>query len=96
QELKNLLDTVDLKRLCKKTGVERVDAGPKGLVLQFRKNFFCNPEGLVRWMDDWQDGEIRLRSDHKLVIARELTNNQRMDFVRRILKEFVSLCNTIE
>ena len=45
-------------------------------------------------MEAWHDGEIRLRSDYKLVIARELTNNQRMEFVSRILKEFVSLCNT--
>ena len=95
QELNNLLDTVDLKRLCKQTGVERIDAGPKGLVLQFRKNMFCNPEGLVRWMENWHDGDVRLRSDHKLVIARELTNNQRMAFVHQILKEFVSLSDTI-
>ena len=95
QELKNLLDTVDLKRLCKKTGVERVDAGPKGLVLQFRKNIFCNPEGLVRWMGGWRDGEVRLRADHKLVIARELTNNQRMGFVQKVLKEFISLCDNV-
>lgn len=35
-EVRNLLDVVTLKRLCREAGVERLEAGPKGMVIQFR------------------------------------------------------------
>lgn len=84
-EVKNLLDVVELKRLCRGAGVERLEAGPKGMVLQFRGNSFANPEGLIRWMGAWKDGAVRLRPDHKLAVVRELTNVQRIDLARRVV-----------
>ena len=90
-EVKNLLDIVDLKRLCRSAGVERVEAGPKGMVLQFRKNQFCDPQGLAGWMNRWKDGTVRLRADHKLAVVRELTNVQRIDLARRVLRDFARL-----
>ncbi len=82
-ELKNLLDVVELKRNCRAAGIERLEASPKGMVLQFRGNHFANPEGLIRWMAKWTDGTVRLRPDHKLAVVRELTNVQRIDLARR-------------
>lgn len=52
-EVKNLLDIVELKRLCRQAGVERVEAGPKGMVLQFRNNTFRNRPG---WCSGWGNG----------------------------------------
>lgn len=85
EEVKNLLDVVDLKRLCRQSGVEKVDAGPKGMVLQFRNNSFRDPAGLVQWMAGWKDGVMRLRPDHKLAVVRELTNVQRVGLARKVL-----------
>ncbi|MCX2560291.1 transcription-repair coupling factor [Acetobacter farinalis] len=90
-EVKNLLDIVDLKRLCRAAGVERLEAGPKGMVLQFRNNSFKNPAGLVQWMGRWKDGTVRLRTDHKMAVVRELTNSQRIDLARRVLRDLVAL-----
>lgn len=90
-EVKNLLDIVDLKRLCRAAGVERLEAGPKGMVLQFRNNSFKNPAGLVQWMGRWKDGAVRLRTDHKMAVVRELTNSQRIDLARRVLRDLVAL-----
>lgn len=90
-EVKNLLDIVDLKRLCRAAGIERLEAGPKGMVLQFRQNSFKNPAGLVQWMGRWKDGAVRLRPDHKLAVVRELTNVQRIDLARRVLRDLVKL-----
>ncbi len=50
EEVENLLRVVALKRACREAGVEKLDAGPKGMVLSFRGNAFRNPAGLVRWL----------------------------------------------
>ncbi|GBQ24932.1 DNA helicase transcription-repair coupling factor [Acetobacter estunensis NRIC 0472] len=84
-ELKNLLDVVALKRFCREAGIERLEAGPKGMVLQFRGNSFANPEGLIRWITNWKDGAARLRPDHKLAVVRELTNAQRIKLARKVV-----------
>ena len=47
EEVENLLQVVALKRACREAGVEKLEAGPKGMVLTFRGNAFSNPAGLV-------------------------------------------------
>ncbi|MBI3512642.1 MAG: transcription-repair coupling factor, partial [Proteobacteria bacterium] len=46
-EVGNLLQIIQIKRLCIDAGVEKVEAGPKGAVLAFRLNHFANPPALV-------------------------------------------------
>ena len=91
EEAQNLLDVVTLKRLCRTAGVEKLEAGPKGMVVQFRRNKFSNPAGLVAWMatkrpkDPAKDfGEMRLRPDHKLALVREMTITQRIRIAREV------------
>ena len=50
EEVENLLQVVALKRACREAGVEKLDAGPKGMVIGFRGNAFANPAGLVNWL----------------------------------------------
>ncbi len=50
EEVENLLSVMALKRACREAGVEKLEAGPKGMVLTFRGNAFGNPAGLVRWL----------------------------------------------
>jgi len=69
EEVENLLEIVAIKVLCRKAGVEKVDAGPKGAVLTFRNNMFANPAGLVGFIGK-QLGTVKLRPDHKLVFGR--------------------------
>jgi transcription-repair coupling factor (superfamily II helicase) len=66
QEVKQLLDVMEIKGLCRQAGIAQVDAGPKGAVVAFRKNEFANPEGLVRYMQKAK-GRMKLQPDHKLV-----------------------------
>ncbi len=80
----NLLQVMALKRGCREAGVERVEAGPKGMVLQFRGNAFANPGGLVGWLGT-QKGGIQLRPDHKLAIAREMVVGERIRTARDVL-----------
>ena len=83
-EVENLLQVVALKRGCREAGVERLEAGPKGMVLAFRGNAFRNPGGLVGWLGS-QKQSIRLRPDHKLAIAREMDVAERMKLAREVV-----------
>jgi transcription-repair coupling factor (superfamily II helicase) len=85
EEVDNLLGVVALKRLCREAGVEKLEAGPKGMVLTFRGNAFSNPAGLVRWLSS-KGGLVRLRPDHKLAISRDMDVVTRLKFARDTLK----------
>ena len=68
-EVDNLLRVVALKQVCRRAGVEKVDAGPKGATVAFRGNDFANPAGLVALISR-QAGTMTLRPDHRLVLRR--------------------------
>lgn len=68
-EVELLLKLVFVKALCLKANVEKVDAGPKGVVIGFRHNLFPNPQGLVGYIAE-QASLAKIRPDHKLVLQR--------------------------
>jgi len=90
KEVDNLLGVVALKRACREAGVEKLDAGPKGMVVTFRGNQFRNPAGLVRWLSG-KGGLVRLRPDHKLAIVREMDVMTRLKFARDTLDALVRI-----
>jgi transcription-repair coupling factor (superfamily II helicase) len=69
-EVENLFQTMTIKRLCKEAGVEKVDAGPKGVVLTFHDNRFANPPKLIE-MIQRESPMMKLRPDQKLVWLRD-------------------------
>ena len=87
-EVENLLQVVSIKRLCRDAGVEKLDAGPKGVVLAFRRNKFSNPGGLVGWVTA-QKGTVKLRPDHKLAMVREMELPARVKAARGMLDALV-------
>jgi transcription-repair coupling factor (superfamily II helicase) len=90
-EVTNLLDVVGIKRLCRTAGVERLEAGPKGAVIAFRRNSFANPQGLVRWLGG-QGGLAKLRPDHRLVLVRDMENpSLRLRTVRDALGQLAGM-----
>ena len=84
EEVDNLLQVVALKRACREAGVEKLEAGPKGMVVGFRGNAFRNPAGLVSWLSS-KGGAIRLRPDHKLAIVREMSVAERVRVARDVV-----------
>ena len=88
EEVENLLQVVSLKRACREAGVEKLDAGPKGMVIGFRGNAFANPAGLVSWLagkGGKLGGQVRLRPDHKLAIVRDMDLAMRLRNAREVL-----------
>lgn len=90
-EVANLLQVVAIKRLCRRAGVERVEAGPKGAAFAFRGNDFANPAGLVSFIGRMA-GTAKLRPDHRLVIRRGWPDaGARLDGVRRFLDDLAAV-----
>jgi transcription-repair coupling factor (superfamily II helicase) len=64
EEVEHLLQVVAIKALSRRANVEKVEAGPKGIVLSFRDNIFANPEGLIAFIRK-QGSAVRMRNDPK-------------------------------
>ncbi len=89
--VRNLLAVIELKQLCRRVGVERIDVGPKGLSLAFRNNEFSRPEQLVAWIAS-KAGEVQLRADHKLVMQRAMpAADARPAVCKEIVQEILAL-----
>ena len=72
ETMKNLLEIVELKQLCRQLNIQKFDAGDKGFALSFRENKVGDPDALIGWIAA-QRGKVLLKSDHRIVIRDELT-----------------------
>ena len=90
-EVENLLGIVAIKRLCRKAGVEKVEAGPKGAVLQFRNNRFAQPEKLVAYISKNQK-LFSIRPDQRLVLRQDWEQPKaRVTGVEKLMKNLAAL-----
>lgn len=88
-----LLDTVGIKLNCRKAGIEKLEAGPKGAVLAFRNDSFANPAGLVGFIQQ-NSGTAQLRPDHRLVFQRQWIDDEvRLDGVRLLARTLAKLAS---
>ena len=76
EEVDHLLKVVFIKALCRKANVEKLDAGPKGVVLHFRSKTFANPAGLVKYIGE-QGSLAKIRGDHSVVLMRDWPSAQK-------------------
>jgi transcription-repair coupling factor (superfamily II helicase) len=69
-EVQHLLKIVYIKSLCRTANVEKLDAGPKGVVVQFRNREFPNPGALVGYIAK-QGIMAKIRPDHSIFFQRD-------------------------
>jgi transcription-repair coupling factor (superfamily II helicase) len=62
------------------------------MVLSFRRNQFNNPGGLVAWISS-RGATLKIRPDHKLVVARDMDVNARVGIARDVLGNLTRLAN---
>lgn len=70
-EVQHLLKVVYIKALCRTANVEKLEAGPKGVVVQFRGKQFPNPAALVGYIAK-QGTMAKIRPDHSVFLTRDL------------------------
>ncbi|GJD95591.1 transcription-repair coupling factor [Methylobacterium iners] len=90
-EVEQLLKIVTIKILCRDTNVEKVEAGPKGVVVHFRDKAFANPTGLVAYVAG-QASFAKVRPDMSVVFIRELDSiPERLSVTTTILRELARI-----
>lgn len=90
-EVEHLLAVTRIKQLCREAGVERVDAGPRGLVIAFHNQTFARPEKLIEFIAK-NPATAKIRPDQSLVLTRDWEKPEsRLKGVDKSLKKIVEL-----
>jgi transcription-repair coupling factor (superfamily II helicase) len=96
EEVRHLLQVVEIKGLCRQAGIEQIDAGPKGAVIAFRNNAFANPEGLIAFISE-AGKQVKLQPDHKLIYyANWPTSEDRLEGARDLLKRLAKIAGAVK
>ena len=86
EEVNNLLMTLMIKNKCLYNKINLVDAGPKGVVIGFKNNFFKNADKLLEWVSK-KTGQVKIRPDQKIFLQKNLNSRE---------EKFNSILNLIE
>ncbi|MDD9329195.1 MAG: hypothetical protein PV353_01990, partial [Bartonella sp.] len=90
-EVQHLLKVFYIKILCRKAPVEKIDAGPKGIVIQFRNNYFENGIALVQWVEK-QGSMAKIRPDQSIVFIRDWNKvNERLVGLSNIMTQLAEM-----
>lgn len=92
EEVRNLLDVIKLKILCRQTGVEKIDVGPKAIVMQFHGSANIDPQRLMLFVQA-NSKDVKLRPDNKLVFAKEETEDFSRNF--ELVEEYLGKISRI-
>ncbi len=86
-ETKQLLEITAIKASCKRLGIARLDAGPKGALITFRDDTALQPADILALVRA-QPARLRLRPDSKLVVQNTgHTAEARLKAIRALLSE---------
>ncbi|SFR39421.1 transcription-repair coupling factor [Yoonia tamlensis] len=69
REVNTLMLVVRIKAMCKRAGIAKLDAGPKGATIQFHNDKFASPAGLVEFVHA-QKGQAKVK-DNKIVVLQD-------------------------
>ncbi|MCB1475520.1 MAG: transcription-repair coupling factor [Rhodobiaceae bacterium] len=93
-EAEHLLDIVRIKLLCRRANVEKVETGPKGIVLSFRDNRFAQPAALMKFIGD-EGHRAKVRPDHRVFFSRDLPDaGDRLRATATIARKLASLAES--
>ena len=91
KETRQLLELVAIKQACKRANVQKLDAGPKGIVLTLHQNRFPRPERLVGLIAE-SKGRLKVRPDHRIVVGQETASPaERLKLARTIAGQLAQL-----
>ena len=76
QEVENLLTTIEIKQLCYKANIAKIDAGAKGILITFHNNTFHAVDKLLEMVNK-SFGVIKIRPDQKLFVEGKLDDYQK-------------------
>jgi transcription-repair coupling factor (superfamily II helicase) len=90
-EIHDLMAIVAIKLLCRRANVDKVEAGPKGIIVSFRNQAFANPNGLVKYVSE-KGPTAKVRPDMRIVFAGLFEKTSiRLKATRQLLTDLVAL-----
>jgi transcription-repair coupling factor (superfamily II helicase) len=90
-EVRYLFKIAAIKAYCRRANVEKVDAGPKGMVITFRENKFAQPDRLVYFIRSYGNA-AKVRPDMKVVFLQEWdTPEERLEGATEIMRALANL-----
>ena len=90
-EVENLLKTIEIKQLCYKANIAKVDAGAKGILIAFHNDKFAAVDKLIDLVSR-SFGVLKIRPDQKLFVDRDLSSyNERIAFLKKAVIKLVDL-----
>ena len=90
-EVNQLLKIVSIKGLCRRANVEKVEAGPKGVIVTFKDASFANPNGLVQYVAS-QGPRAKVRPDMRVVFTGEYDSAEaRLEGTRQLLRQLTTI-----
>jgi transcription-repair coupling factor (superfamily II helicase) len=93
-EVRYLFKIAAIKAYCRRANVEKVDAGPKGVVISFRDNSFAQPDRLVFFIKQYGQA-AKVRPDMKVVFLQDWgTPEERLEGATEILRALAGLAES--
>jgi transcription-repair coupling factor (superfamily II helicase) len=81
---------LQIKALCRRANVEKLEAGPKGLTLAFRGKAFANPTGLVKWVAAHDQAYVR--PDMRIVVVDDFEKlEDRLKGTLQVMREIAKI-----
>ena len=76
EELKNFIKIIEIKNLCKKANINKIDLGTKGFIITFNNNKLIDTEKLINLVD--RNAKIlKLRPDNRLLYLNKFSDNNK-------------------
>ncbi len=90
-EVENLFRLIEIKILCLKQNIEKIDFGKKGILFSFFKNTPTNPKKLISISLNAKNSIIKLRSDQKIFYSfNGFLKDDRFELVKKIINDYIS------
>ncbi len=95
KEFYDLLTIMAIKQFCRVANIAKIQAGPRGAVVQFYQNNFANPQELLQFINE-QNGLITMKPDHSLVVVRNWQDNaKKLQGVRNLSAKLAQLAKKV-
>jgi transcription-repair coupling factor (superfamily II helicase) len=90
KEVNTLLLVMRIKAMCRRAGISRLDAGPKGATVQFHQDRFADPAALIAWIKAQGQG-VRVTGPKIVFAANWTTEGDRIKGAFAIARDLAGL-----
>ena len=90
-EVENLLQTIEIKQLCYRANIVKIEAGAKGILLTFYNNIFGAADKLIDLVSR-SFGVLKIRPDQKLFINHNFNSyDERIEYIKKTVNKLLNL-----